>query len=71
MNAALTPFAFEESLVRVRRDERGEPWFVGKDVAKALEYEEVVPTTFLSRPHLTRNGKRTRFYRLSGVRLKD
>lgn len=35
----LVPFAFGDSLVRVVRDESGNPWFVAKDVAKALDYE--------------------------------
>jgi prophage antirepressor-like protein len=37
---SLVPFAFEDSLVRVHMDEKGEPWFVAKDVARALEYAE-------------------------------
>ena len=39
MPERLTPFAFEEQLVRCRLDERGEPWFVAKDVALALGYQ--------------------------------
>lgn len=39
MQTNITPFAFEESLVRVITDENGEPWFVAKDVALALDYE--------------------------------
>lgn len=35
----LTPFAFDEDMVRVICDEHGEPWFVAKDVAKALGYQ--------------------------------
>lgn len=35
----LTPFAFGDNLVRVLSDESGEPWFVAKDVARALGYE--------------------------------
>ena len=38
MTERLMPFAFEEQLVRCRLDERGEPWFVAKDVALALGY---------------------------------
>ena len=38
MPERLTPFAFEEQLVRCRLDEHGEPWFVAKDVALALGY---------------------------------
>lgn len=36
----LVSFAFEDSLVRSRLDENGEPWFVAKDVALALGYPE-------------------------------
>lgn len=32
----LLPFAFEDSLVRVRADADGEPWFVAKDVCSIL-----------------------------------
>ena len=39
MPERLTPFAFEEQLVRCRLDEHGEPWFVAKDVAVALGYQ--------------------------------
>ena len=39
MPERLMPFAFEEQLVRCRLDERGEPWFVAKDVALALGYQ--------------------------------
>ena len=39
MPEPLTPFAFEEQLVRCRLDEHGEPWFVAKDVALALGYQ--------------------------------
>lgn len=35
----LMPFAFEESLVRIRQDEHGNPWFVAKDVCAALSIE--------------------------------
>lgn len=35
----LVSFAFEDSLVRSRLDENGEPWFVAKDVALALGYQ--------------------------------
>ncbi|MDE6735527.1 MAG: hypothetical protein K2J64_08690 [Desulfovibrio sp.] len=38
-NDQLVPFAFGDNLVRVLRDENGEPWFVAKDVALALGYE--------------------------------
>lgn len=36
---ALVPFAFGEHLVRSMLDENGNPWFVAKDVALALDYE--------------------------------
>lgn len=35
----MVPFAFGDHLVRIVPDENGEPWFVAKDVAKALDYE--------------------------------
>ncbi|MDE6735353.1 MAG: Bro-N domain-containing protein, partial [Desulfovibrio sp.] len=38
-NDQLMPFAFGDNLVRVLRDENGEPWFVAKDVARALDYQ--------------------------------
>lgn len=34
----IMPFMFGESVVRVITDESGDPWFVAKDVAKALGY---------------------------------
>jgi prophage antirepressor-like protein len=37
MSDKLLPFAFEDSLVRVRVDENGNPWFVAKDVCRVLE----------------------------------
>lgn len=37
MTASLTPFAFEDCLVRAHRDEQGNPWFVAKDVCRVLE----------------------------------
>jgi prophage antirepressor-like protein len=39
MSSILLPFAFEDHLIRVLRDENGEPLFVAKDVARALGYE--------------------------------
>lgn len=36
--AAVTLFSFEGSQVRVSIDEKGEPWFVAKDVAEILGY---------------------------------
>lgn len=41
MPESLTPFAFEEQLVRCRLDEHGEPWFVAKDVCRILELDHV------------------------------
>ena len=41
---AITPFNFGENLVRVIKDENGEPWFVAKDVAEALGYPETTTT---------------------------
>lgn len=35
----LMPFVFEESLVRIRQDEQGSPWFVPKDVCTVLGIE--------------------------------
>ena len=34
----IMPFMFGENVVRVITDGNGEPWFVAKDVAKALDY---------------------------------
>lgn len=34
---ALTPFAFEDALVRIHLDEAGQPWFVARDVCAVLE----------------------------------
>lgn len=34
----IVPYLFESKEVRVVLDEKGEPWFVAKDVAEALEY---------------------------------
>lgn len=36
MSDPVTPFVFEDELVRVRRDENGHPWFVAKDVCRVL-----------------------------------
>ena len=33
----LTPFVFEDALVRVKSDENGNPWFVAKDVCNVLD----------------------------------
>jgi len=33
----ITNYAFEDSLVRVHKDENGEPWFVAKDVCGVLD----------------------------------
>lgn len=35
-NQALTPYVFEDELVRVHQDENGDPWFVAKDVCRVL-----------------------------------
>lgn len=40
MTTNITPFAFGDNMVRVHMDENGEPWFVAKDVARALGYSE-------------------------------
>jgi anti-repressor protein len=36
----ITRFDFHGANVRVLTDEQGEPWFVGKDVAKVLGYSD-------------------------------
>lgn len=36
----ITQFDFRGATVRVLTDEQGEPWFVGKDVAKVLGYSD-------------------------------
>ena len=33
---AITTFAFDDHLVRVFEDEKGNPWFVAKDVCRIL-----------------------------------
>ena len=38
-NPDIIPFAFDAALVRVVLDDAGEPWFVAKDVALALDYQ--------------------------------
>lgn len=35
-NQNLTPYVFEDELVRVHQDENGDPWFVAKDVCRVL-----------------------------------
>lgn len=35
----LTPFVFEDALVRVKSDENGNPWFVAKDVCNILDLD--------------------------------
>lgn len=37
---AITPFAFDDALVRVHMDEDGNPWFVAKDVCGVLDIEK-------------------------------
>ncbi|MBD8894793.1 hypothetical protein IG626_02155 [Desulfovibrio desulfuricans] len=39
MSTNCIPFAFDSALVRVIMDDRGEPWFVAKDIALALGYQ--------------------------------
>lgn len=41
MSDALVPFAFGDSMVRVRMDENGNPWWVAKDVCRILELGNV------------------------------
>jgi prophage antirepressor-like protein len=36
METEIIPYVFEDELVRVRRDENGDPWFVAKDVCRVL-----------------------------------
>lgn len=40
MSTLLDSFMFDNETVRIFVDEQGEPWFVAKDVATALEYSE-------------------------------
>lgn len=47
MSDPITPFVFEDELVRVRRDENGRPWFVAKDVCRVLD---------LTNPSMATNG---------------
>ena len=35
--ASMVPFAFGDNMVRLVRDERGDPWFLAKDVCRVLE----------------------------------
>jgi len=35
----ILPFKFEQNDVRITTDEKGEPWFIAKDVAEILEYK--------------------------------
>lgn len=39
MTSGLTPFAFDDALVRAVLDDAGDPWFCAKDVALALGYQ--------------------------------
>lgn len=41
----LTPFVFDEQLVRTMLDEAGNPWFVAKDVCHVLELGNVTEAT--------------------------
>ena len=36
METDITPYVFQDNLVRLRQDEKGDPWFVAKDVCKVL-----------------------------------
>lgn len=47
MASNLVPFMFGENHVRARVDENGNPWFVAKDVARALEYPEASMNSML------------------------
>ena len=47
MSDPITPFVFEDELVRVRWDENGRPWFVAKDVCRVLD---------LTNPSMATNG---------------
>lgn len=38
MNTDITLFQFENQSIRTGIDEHGEPWFVGKDICRALGY---------------------------------
>lgn len=40
MSTLLESFVFGNAAVRIVLDDQGEPWFVAKDVAEALEYPE-------------------------------
>lgn len=41
----ITPFQFENHSVRVIADERGEPWFIAKEIAGALGYSDTEAMT--------------------------
>lgn len=41
MTAQMTPFAFDDQLVRTHMDENGDPWFVAKDVCRILDLGNV------------------------------
>lgn len=41
----LMPFAFGDNLVRIHRDENGNPWFVAKDVCRVLGLSNVTEAT--------------------------
>ncbi len=36
MNTGITPYIFQDEMVRVHQDNNGEPWFVAKDVCRVL-----------------------------------
>ena len=41
----ITPFAFGDNMVRVQKDEDGNPWFVAKDVCRVLGLGNVTEST--------------------------
>lgn len=49
MTDQMTPFAFDDQLVRTHVDENGDPWFVAKDVCAILGTETRDIPTVLDR----------------------
>lgn len=45
MSSALTPFAFDDAMLRVHTDNKGNPWFVAKDVCRLLDLGNVTEAT--------------------------
>lgn len=41
MSSALTPFAFDDAMLRVHTDDKGNSWFVAKDVCRVLDLGNV------------------------------